>query len=94
MTIDVIKKGGGFVSYIATGNGPLERPCSMACCQNKPKHERYTLLPCGCHATFVACTCSLRERHCNKCGRNFITTAVLKGKEWFEIEDPHAETSA
>ena len=89
MKIDCIRKAGQLVPYIATGSGPVERLCSMACCGNKPKSERYIRLPCGCHSTFVKCTCPLREAHCNKCGRNFITVPALKGKEWFEIADPH-----
>lgn len=88
-TIECIKKGGRLVAYVATGNGPVERTCDRACCKDLPKHERYILLPCGCHSTFVKCTCPLKEAACGKCGRCFITTKELKGKEWFEIEDPH-----
>lgn len=91
--IQCIRKARRLVPYIATGTGPIERLCSMACCRNKPKPARYILLPCGCHSTVVKCTCPIREAHCNKCGRNFITTTLLNGKEWFEIEDPHRSSS-
>jgi hypothetical protein len=92
--VPVISKAGKLIPYIATGTGPVERLCSMACCKNKPKVMRYTLLPCSCHSTFVKCTCPIKEAHCNKCGRNFITVAALRGKEWFEIEDPHRKPNA
>ena len=76
---------------IIRGEGKVERLCSMACCQNKPKHERYILLPCGCHSTFVKCTCKVRERHCNKCLRCFIPDPGRQCEGWIEIKDPHAK---
>ena len=78
-----------FGHEIARGEGKCERLCSMACCKGKAKSERYTLLPCGCHGLMVKCTCKLRERACQKCGRCFIPNPERPRKAWIEISDPH-----
>lgn len=68
------------------GNGPLRtKLCKSACCKNAPRHERFRLLPCGCHGLQVHCTCKLHDKHCRRCGRVFVTCCG----DWYEIEDPH-----
>jgi len=84
-----IRKAGRLIPYIATGDGPIERLCAMACCRNLAGSRRHILLPCGCHGLITKCTCPIRDTHCRTCKRCFITTTELKGKEWFEIKDPH-----
>ncbi len=87
MIIPVITKAARTLEVLSTNEGPVERLCNMACCMQLPRRDRYVLLPCRCHGTVTGCTCRLRDKHCNKCGRTFIQ----KGKEWFEIRDPHGE---
>lgn len=68
------------------GPGPLRTTlCKSACCENAPRHERFRLLPCGCHGLQVDCTCRLRDKLCRRCGRVFVTYSG----DWYEIEDPH-----
>ena len=67
------------------GPGRMTRVCRDMCCRTAPKHERYTLLPCGCHALQNHCTCKLRDRLCRGCRRVFVAC----GGDWYEIQDPH-----
>jgi len=72
------------------GPGPLRvRFCGCACCKDEPKHDRYRLLPCGCHGLQVHCACKLRDKCCRRCGRVFVSCCG----DWYQIQDPHPKTS-
>ncbi len=71
---------------IQAGEGRVVRACAMACCGGKPKHERYSILPCGCHGLIVECTCKVRDKQCKRCGRVYVAVGRAG---WAEIEDPH-----
>jgi rRNA maturation protein Nop10 len=69
-----------------TGRGRIIQMCKCPTCMSTERHNRFSLLPCGCaHAMILACSCKLRDEKCQKCGRVFVSA----GGDWYEIEDPH-----
>ena len=76
----------------------IESVCDCSECAKKPRTLRYRLLPCGCHGLIVGCTCKVRDKRCQTCGRVFVASPAYeaRGKKWvdvYEVEDPHGENA-
>lgn len=82
-----IEKAGRVLEYVDTGTGRVLVRCDCDRCERLPVHERYYVLPCGHHGTITDCSCPLRDKRCNTCGRVWVPV----GNTWYELaSDPHA----
>ena len=67
------------------GSGRMTHKCKCESCMQDIPMLRYTLLPCGCHGLQTHCTCQLRDKLCQACGRIFVSV----GGGWYAVDDPH-----
>ena len=89
----IIERAGQVFPYRHTGHGRLPYLCKKACCIGKERFDKTSLLPCECHSLITLCTCKLRDKHCQRCRKTWITgdrPQVDKYVQWYEIDEPHA----